>query len=1508
MKRKQGIALTLLACLFGCFSAVRAQLPDSQAELQKMWQQKRAERKASPAKRAAAKPVHRAASGTGVQLYGCISYSEGSYFSDTGVYTFNTASPDKVSLVKAGVNVYGGGTYGGGTLYCNTYSESNSGAVYMPVKFYEYSTDDWSVTKQGSSTSFTSIASDMAYDPTTQRVYGCFQNASYTACKTLGRIKYGTDGSFDSESIGELPEKMVALTANAKGQLYGIGVSGMLYAIDKTTAAATEVGSTGVTPIALYQSATCDYTTGKIYWFTFYNDYWDSGIFEVDPETGAATLVSDFGYDYGTGTLEQITGLYIKQDIELPNPPAAVDEIMADFADGSLTGNVGFILPTEDIKGGTLTGELDYVIKSNGIVIAEGKGQPGAEVIKEVTVERSGEYTFSVEVTHNGVTGEAASVSKFLGNDAPLPPTDVKAVSSGSAVTLTWTAPTATVNGGRVNPSRLLYKIVRQPDGETLVTGTSGTSFTDNLPSGVYYETFTYDVTALLGKQSSTTATSNEVLVDATLKLPYDNQFTSADDCDDMFTIDANEDGNTWGYNSYNQSADYPGNSEAADDWLVTAPILMEAGTTYRFTINVSNSYPVERVEAAVGTEGAAASFVHKVIEPYEVTYSPRTHTLSGKFVPTEKGLYYFGVHAISDADRSNLHLNSIHIDAVPGTAPAAATGVLAVPGEKGAIKATVSFKAPEKTLAGDALVSGLSVRIDCDGSEVKTFTGVTPGAELSYEHTYVSEGLHTYKVTPVGADGTEGESTEAKCFIGVDSPAGVVNLKAVEDLDHEGLIHLTWDAPATGQNGGYVDPETLTYYVSTGGTESNDINVGNATSYDDQLTVNGKQVYAAYSVYAKNDKGSGRSYWKTATALAGPAVKAPMVESFAGVTYKSGPWLPEILKGEIGEAYWTTEGGTTNAGGTQDGDGGVTVFYTQTKGKASRLSSPKVDISGLDKPVLNFWVYLNGKGDEFRVSVQPDFKDYDTLYTVRTDEGATGWRRVSLPLDKYKSARFIRAGFEGESLSATSDIVAFDNVAVVNDSEADLMARTFTAPEEIKAGDSGDFTLQVRNNGSLAVKGSDYKVTLLKKGQPVQSVQGTDIAADAQALFRLSDVPGVFDDESTEYSARVDFAADGYPADNAAEAQKVKITLPSYPFPTELKANDGPMVTLEWTAPDVDGRPAEAVTEDFEDYSPFIVSDMGDWTLTDKDGQNTIKITLDYMQGELKYAHAGEPMAFQVFNPDEAGIYYNSWQPKSGSQMLVCFSTASSDGGVTKVANDDWLISPELDGSAQTVSFYAKTGMGSPYIPEQMELLYSLSGTDTESFVKVKTVDVTNSSGWKLVTFDVPQGANHFAIRCVSDDKFALLLDDITYIPYGAVQSPLTLEGYNVYRDGVKLNAEPISGTAYSDASAVRGESHSYAVTAVYDKGESVSSNIASVVYTAVNTASADPVSAVTVTVEGGFVNVRGTQPGTAITLCTADGRRIATRMAAASVERFAVQPGAYIVRAGNASFKVAR
>ena len=71
-----------------------------------------------------------------------------------------------------------------------------------------------------------------------------------------------------------------------------------------------------------------------------------------------------------------------------------------------------------------------------------------------------------------------------------------------------------------------------------------------------------------------------------------------------------------------------------------------------------------------------------------------------------------------------------------------------------------------------------------------------------------------------------------------------------------------------------------------------------------------------------------------------------------------------------------------------------------------------------------------------------------------------------------------------------------------------------------------------------------------------------------------------------------------------------------------------------------------------------------------------------------------------------------------------------------------------------------------------------------------------------------------------------ALFLDDISYVPVDAPKQELTLNGYNIYRNGTLLNGTPIVATTYDDAEASSTGEYTYRVTAVYDKGESDFSN----------------------------------------------------------------------------------
>lgn len=989
---------------------------------------------------------------------------------------------------------------------------------------------------------------------------------------------------------------------------------------------------------------------------------------------------------------------------------------------------------------------------------------------------------------------------------------------------------------------------------------------------------------------------------EASVTLPYTNKLNSLADFNKMTVVDANNDGTTWQFSDHFNMAAYAFNTEnAADDWLISPAFNAKKGAIYKFSFDATNSYPTERVAASVGNAPTAEGMTTEVIGPTDITYNPRRRTLSGTYRATEDGLRYFGIHAISDKDVSTLYVDALNITEIPSTAPDAATDLTVIPGEKGATTADISFKAPDKSLSGDPLTSNISIRIYRNGELITTLTNIQPGQKTSYNDPNVPAGLCTYSISAVNGNNEEGLEATKKVYVGTDIPGAVRNLRAYEDSEKEGLIHITWDTPE-GVNGGYIDPSDITYYISAG-YSSDEICLGNTNHYEDQLTIkNGKQAYNGYTVYATSSTSYSNDYKKTVVAIGGPSIEAPMIESFKGNTMKSGPWITTMTNGEIGEAwcYAMSESEITKP---QDNDGGMQSFSAEKSGKAVRSESPKVDISRMTNPVLNFWAYMNGKGEKMRVSVQKDYKDFINALEISSDQYEKGWHRFTIDLSPYKDSKYIRVGFEGEAVKDLYDFLAYDNVAIVENTDNDLMAISISTKEKVKANEEMPVIFSFRNNSSNKVNAGDYNIVLYKNGKEVCRTNGNDIDADMVEDVTLNDKATVFDAEETEYYAVIDFAKDNILDNNTSDKSIVNVLMPDYPTPTALKATsekDG--VALAWTAPDLENRNLQTTTDTFDDYEAFAINGYGDWTTYDYDQQNTIQITLNESFGPLQYKNAGKPMAFQVFNVEEAGIPFASWDPHSGDQMLVSFACASSDGGLTKKQNDDWLVSPELNGEAQTIRFFAKAGLSSA-TPEQMEVLYSTTDKNIGSFNKIdETIDVYNAASWDEYTFDLPEGSKYFAIRCISNDKFALLVDDITYTAAGAKPEEIALRGYNVYRNDMKVNDEPVSTETYNDFTAKDNEKYSYQITAVYDKGESMPSNTATVTFiSGINEIGANDV---VVKGETGTILIAGAE-GKAVKVYTANGS-MKSLFTAHSSEHINATAGLYIVCVADATYKV--
>ncbi|MDE7388637.1 MAG: hypothetical protein K2M97_05220, partial [Muribaculaceae bacterium] len=154
-----------------------------------------------------------------------------------------------------------------------------------------------------------------------------------------------------------------------------------------------------------------------------------------------------------------------------------------------------------------------------------------------------------------------------------------------------------------------------------------------------------------------------------------------------------------------------------------------------------------------------------------------------------------------------------------------------------------------------------------------------------------------------------------------------------------------------------------------------------------------------------------------------------------------------------------------------------------------------------------------------------------------------------------------------------------------------------------------------------------------------------------------------------------------------------------------------------------------------------------------------------------------------------------------------------------------------------------------------------------------------------------------YFAINYVSPRHTGLMIDDVHF---HAAYRPMNAVAYNLYRDGHRLNSEPLTERTYVDE--LTEPNATYTVRPIFELyGEGPESNVASITKSALDAIGAP--SAVTIRAIAGAITVSGADEGTAARVYTPAGQLIAS----STDSVIPVAPGLYIVRVGSTTAKVA-
>ena len=407
------------------------------------------------------------------------------------------------------------------------------------------------------------------------------------------------------------------------------------------------------------------------------------------------------------------------------------------------------------------------------------------------------------------------------------------------------------------------------------------------------------------------------------------------------------------------------------------------------------------------------------------------------------------------------------------------------------------------------------------------------------------------------------------------------------------------------------------------------------------------------------------------------------------------------------------------------------------------------------------------------------------------------------------------------------------------------------STPSQLNANELASAVATVKNLGTNVAKG--YTVNLYVNGVVRATVEnGMDLQPGESVDLDLDFVANVSDGTRLPLYATVEMANDENTSNNTTTTTDVIVVQSILPTVSLMGMEENGVVTLAWDAPNLDNR---KVTEDFERYAPFIVSNIGEWTTVKRDDAQATATMRDFM-GSYIYPNAGSAFAYQVFNPSEAGIYKDNYETdtctyycQSGKQMLIAMAgavPADNTSGFDWAKADNWLISPELSGKAQTIAFYAKcwtsqvkqyaTSSSYTHYDEQFNVLYSTTDKNPENFTRLNADAIVAKQRFKEgdFQFELPEGAKYFAIQHVTDGEtgFCFFLDDISYQPVIA-----HIKGYNVYCNGVKLTEEPLSANTTDFTTAIQGvEVNSFSVSVVYEEGESMASNAFEAIPAAIN------------------------------------------------------------------------
>lgn len=999
-----------------------------------------------------------------------------------------------------------------------------------------------------------------------------------------------------------------------------------------------------------------------------------------------------------------------------------------------------------------------------------------------------------------------------------------------------------------------------------------------------------------------------------TLAQPYSVTFISADKLDGFTIVDGNNDSRKFAYYDTERCLRLQAPTRGTgEDYLVLPAVEMKKNYTYGFSVDLCSATSKNSQVSLVVAKGKTLSALREAEVVVDLTTTeavlPDWQTIGGEYTCDEAGEYYFALKCTNTGSMSTLYVRQVDLAReLLKIEPCAPMNVTAVSPEDGSLQVTLTWEPPtEYWNDGGPITEPLFFDIWSDTKKMYVTKDIPAAYPVT---TYVDnnpvKGANTYVVIAKTAR-IEGGYSYTGCYVGFDVPADVTDAASTMG-SNTGMAHVTW-TPVENDIHGRKILEPVYHDVYQLSSTSQLIvgrDLTNGVLNYQACQPGDAQTFYTYVTFARTSEGKSLEYTYCEPLSLGKPYELPYLESWTnrGISH------PISTGTDAYASQWFTCGERTyNEFGPVDGDDGYTIFYagSQTESPTSSLLLGLFHIEG-ENPMFTIYTLAQWADPAYApsynyVTLDADLHDgqgYKPLCMFSTNAEELG-----VPDVTWVGQSYSLADLKGKDvhlrITATNVnyyTTAIDKMHIFDCTDCNASNVRLSGPETLTPGYPSTFTVLIDNYGKQALTPANYTVELLFNGEVVATMPGANIPSmgmTGQVTFEWApsclNAVGMVTPKA-KMTARVVCEQDKSQADNASATLEIPIVATIWPMAKEVTAvreTTTGQVTVAWGEPDLTGLPLQRTLETFESYDMPSKTGFGDWTLYDGD------------QGPCSANRVGvadterdEPLSWIIFNfsPTAKQFYAHSGTHCAGAVY-----------NYDRSAQYDWLISPELSGEKQTLTFWAKshpTQLSEMYGKyEKLSVVYSTTDNSPESFTRALLDEVEVPFEWTKMQVTLPEGALYFALVCTSEDCYMLLLDDIEYTRGDADPVNLKVDGYNIYRDGELIGTAPGTALTFEDNSPEALTASAYQVAVAYNLGESKA--VRANVTTTTGIASAEA-GTLKVAVDGSFI-VAAAPDGKDISVIAIDGRAVA---AGAGELRAAVAPGVYVVACGAEAVKV--